>query len=138
MLVCGFYPCCGTPYITLYTTMAYYHICSNFCEVKLLQIVSFCDFRVFIFCESRISAIFAFAPSSQPLPLERKNLLRAGTSRHLGTKNHRTGILELPINARTRRNDPVTAHTWTYKRFLSSSRIQLTVVSMKIPHLYRN
>ena len=44
---------------------------------------------------------------------------RSGMSCCLRTKN------ELPINTRTWRNNPVTAHMWPYKRFLSSARIHL-------------
>ena len=107
----------------------------NFHRSRVFAIFVF--FFVF-FCGWRIFAVFVFASSSQPLPLRRKNLLRSGISRHLGIKSKWMGILKFPINARTRRKDPVTAHTWPYKCFLSSSRIQLTMVSMKIRHLCRN
>ena len=107
--------CCGIhKYIVLYTIY--------FCGVKHLWITSFHNFCIFIlqtmhFCN------FAFVLYSQPLPLRRKNLLRSGTSGRLGTQNERMGILKLSIYTRTRRNDPVTAHMWTYKRILRSFRI---------------
>ena len=54
------------------------------------------------------------------LPLMLKILLRSDTSRLLGTKNERTGILKLSICTWTRDwTDPVTAHMWSYKHFLS-------------------
>ena len=86
----------------------------NFRGVKLSWISSF---HVSIFADhrfwwSRIFVIFVFAPHSQPLPPRRKNLLRSGTSRCLGTKNERTDILKLPINTQTQRDNPVNAHTW--------------------------
>ena len=81
----------------------------NFRGVKLLRIASFCDFRVWSFLTDSAT--------------EKKKLLRSETSCCLEIKNERTNMLKLPINARTRRNDSVTAHTWPYKRFLSSARI---------------
>ena len=87
--------------------------CSELCGSGLFTVCALIFARL-NFCGSQVSASFrgsqiftsfAFASFSQRLPLMLKNLLRTDTSRLLGTKNERMGILRLSIYTRMWRSN---------------------------------
>ena len=104
---------------------ACYRIHFNFCVVKLSQIAGFCNFCVFIFANHEFLRLLL----SHSLCHWGENPSQFWDIPPFGDQKRTNGHPQVADQHMDAKNDPVTAHTWPYKRFLSSSHIRSSGVA---------